>query len=236
MSLLTLIQDVANSVGITSPSANVTTSVDANIITLLALANSSGREMAKAYEWQELRTFSGTILTAGTIDQGTITSIFGASFDRLTNQTFWDTSARQPIDGPITIQQWQQTQAANVVGPPYSFIVTGNHVLIGPTAIASGHILTCYFQSKYWCQSAVGAGQVSWSADTDTGVIPEELLKLDLVWRWKQKNGLAYAEDMETAQRQFDTYTAQNTPARILFLGGRNVAYSANIPEGYWPG
>lgn len=235
MSLLTIIQDVANSVGITSPSV-VVTATDTNILTLLSLANRSGKEMAKAYEWQELRTYSGTITTTGTIAQGTIQAQFGAGFDRISNQTLWDTSSRLPIDGPVTIQQWQQYLASNVVGPPYQFIFTGNQFLIGPTAIAAGHVLTCFFQSKYWCQSAAGAGQVAWTADTDTGVIPEELLTLDLIWRWKQKNGLAYAEDMETAQRQFDTYTAQNTPARVLFLGGRNILYPANIPEGYWPG
>ncbi len=235
MSLLTLIQDTANAVGITSP-ATVIGNADANILTLLALAQSSGKEMAKAYEWQELTTFSGNIVSTGTIDQGTVLSNFGASFDRIVNQTFWDTSSRLPIDGPTTIQQWQQYQASNVVGPPYQFIITGGHLYIGPTAIAAGHNLTAYFMSKYWCQSAALAGQVSWLADTDTAIIPEELLKLDLIWRFKQKNGLAYAEDMETAQREFDVYTAQNTPARVLFLGGRNILYPANIPEGYWPG
>lgn len=235
MSLLSLIQDTANAVGITAPSV-VTTSTDGNIVTLLALANESGREMAKAYDWQELRAYSGSIVANGSIDQGTITSVFGASYDRIVNQTFWNLSQRQPIDGPVTPQQFQTDQASGTAGPPYYFFVTGNHIKIGPTALASGQIFSAYFMSKYWCQSSGGTGQTSWTADTDTGIIPEELLKLDLKWRWKQKNGLAYAEDMETAQRQFDVYTAQNTPARVLFLGGPNIAYTTNIPAGFWPG
>ncbi len=235
MSLLTLIQNTASSVGITAPSV-VITSTDANVVTLLALANTSGKDLAKAYAWQEMTQYSGTILATGTLLIGTITSIFGASFDRIVNQTLWDTSTRLPIDGPINIQQWQQYQASNVVGPPYQFIIYNNQFRIGPTALAANDVITCYFMTKNWCQSAALVGQAAWAADDDTAIIPEELLKLDLIWRWKAKNGLAYAEDMETAQRQFETYTAQNTPARILFLGGRNILYPANIPEGYWPG
>lgn len=235
MSLLTLIQNTANSVGLTAPSV-VVTSTDANVVTLLALANSSGKEMAKAYEWQEMMQDSGTIVSSGTILQGTLTTVFGASFDRIVNQTFWDGSSRLPIDGPITIQQWQQFRASNVVGPPYIFIIQNNQLWIGPTPIDAGHALSCYFMSKYWCQSSGGTGQTAWTADDDTAIIPEELLLLDLIWRYKQKKGLAYAEDMKTAQRQFETYTAQNKANRILFLGGRNILYPANIPEGYWPG
>lgn len=235
MSLLTLMQDTVNSIGLPSPTV-VMTSADQNIVTLLALANTSGRALMKRYEWQELMTFSGTIMTAGSIDIGSITTIFGSSFDRVVNQTFWDTSSRLPIDGPPTIQQWQQYQASNVVGPPYQFIVIGGRLKVGPTAIASGHVLTAYMISRNWCQSSGGTGQFSFAADTDTTVIPEELFKLDLIWRWKQKNGLSYAEDLQTAETSIETYIGQNTPARILFLGGRNILYPANIPEGYWPG
>ena len=235
MSLLTLIQDTANSVGITAPTV-VTTSTDTNIINLLALAQTSGKAMAKDYDWQELTSYSGTIAATGTVLIGGITTIFGGAFDRIVNQTLWDTTTRLPVDGPLTIQQWQQFKASNVVGPPYQFVIYGGNLYIGPTALASGDVLTCYYISKYWCQSSAAVGQTAWAADDDTAVIPEELLKLDLIWRWKQKNGLAYAEDMETAQAEFEKYTAQNTPARVLFIGGRNILYPANIPEGYWPG
>lgn len=235
MSLLTLMQDTASSMGITPPS-QVVSSTDNNIVTLLALANTSGAALMKRYEWQELMTFSGTILTAGSIDIGDIATIFGTGFDRIVNQTFWDTSSRLPIDGPPTIQQWQQYQASNVVGPPYQFIIIGGRIKVGPTAIATNHVLTCYYITKNWCQSAGGTGQSAFAADTDTTVIPQELFKLDLIWRWKQKNGLSYAEDMQTAEMSIETYIGQNVPARVLFLGGRNILYPANIPEGYWPG
>ncbi len=143
---------------------------------------------------------------------------------------------RQPIDGPVTIQQFQANQSNNVVGPPYYFFIYGSRFKIGPTAIAATDYCTCFFISKYWCQSGLGAGQSAFAADDDETVIPQELFKLDLIWRWKQKNGLSYAEDLQTAEEQIQTYIGQNVPARVLFLGGRNVYYPANIPEGFWPG
>lgn len=234
MSLLTLMQNVSNQLSLPEPTV-VTTSTDQNIVTLLALANTAGKALMKRYEWQELMSFSGTITSTGSIDIGSIATIFGGGFDRIVNQTFWDTSSRLPIEGPPTIQQWQQYQASNVVGPPYQFIIYGNRLRIGPTALAADHVLTCYFISQYWCTSSTGTGQTAFAADTDLCVIPEELFALDLIWRWRQRKGLSYSEDMQTAEQQIETYIGQNTPSRILFLGGRNILYPANIPEGYWP-
>ncbi len=235
MSLLTLMQDVTSAIGLPVPTV-VTTSSDANVVTLLALANTAGTALMKRYEWQELTSFSGTIQATGSIDIGSITTIFGSGFDRIVNQTFWDNSMRQPIDGPVTIQQFQQGLANNVTGPPYYFFIYGGRFKIGPTAIAATDYCTCFTISKNWCASSGGTGQSAFAADTDVTVIPQELFKLDLIWRWKQKNGLSYAEDLQTAEQSIETYIGQNTPARVLFLGGRNIYYNTNIPEGYWPG
>lgn len=235
MSLLTLIQTTAQLCKLTVPTV-VETSTDTNILLLLALANESGKALAKRYDWQELTYFTNTILAGGSIDIGSITTCFGSQFDRVVNQTFWDISTRLPIDGPTTMQQWQQYQASNVVGPPYQFIVFSNRLKVGPTALASGDALTAYCISKYWCQSAGGTGQTSFAADSDIVNIPEDLFSLDIRWRFKSANGLSYGEDLQTAEQQIETYIGQNTPSKVLFLGGRNIFYNTNIPEGFWPG
>jgi hypothetical protein len=45
------------------------------------------------------------------------------------------------------------------------------------------------YQSTYFCQSSAGADQSAWAADTDVGVLDENLMELGVIWRFKKKNG-----------------------------------------------
>jgi hypothetical protein len=233
MSLLTLIQTTCDSIGLTRPSV-VITSADQNVRTLLALANTSGEELMKRYEWQEL-TKEVTFTSTGTISQGSLASI-ASDMDRFVNDTFWNRGLREKIQGPVTQQQWQQDLSFNVVGPPYKFIVNDGTLYVGPTPLAAGQTLAFNYITQNWCQSSVGTGQAVWTADTDTTKIPERIHRLDLIWRFKSAKGLSYAEDLETAERSIEKHFGTNTARRILFVGGSDVRFFAeNIPNGDWP-
>lgn len=233
MSLLTIVQDSCYVIGITAPTAVVTSS-DATILELLAMANRVGNELSRRYEWQEL-TKQASWSATGSIDQGYLTSI-DTSFGRFIDQTMWDRTLRQNIIGPVTAQEWQSDLSWAVVSPPYKFIVQSGKLQVGPTAITAAHTMVFNFISKYWCQSSVGAGQSAFAADTDTAIIPEELFTLSLIWRWKQAKGLAYAEDMESAEEQIERYMGQSGGRRVLFVGGSGIYYlGENVPAGDWP-
>ena len=234
MSLLTLVQDVSRTLGMTTPTV-VTTSADQRVLELLVMANTAGNELARRYYWQELTrevTFSAT----GTIDQGYLTGSIATDFGYFIDQTFWDRSLRLPIIGPVTAQEWQSDLSWAVVSPPYKFIVQNDKLKVGPTALTAGDTLVFNYMTKNWCESSTGTGQSSFQADTDVTRIPEELFKLELIWRWKSAKGLAYAEDMENAEEQIERYTGQNAGRRVLFIGGSGIYYLAeNVPAGDWP-
>lgn len=234
MALLDLIQDVSRQLGMSTPTV-VMTSNDQRVLELLVMANSTGDELSRRYEWQEL-TFQATFTSNSTIDQGYLTGSIATDFGRFVDQTFWDRNLRQNIIGPVTAQEWQSDLSFAVVGPPYKFIVQSDILKVGPTAIGSGHTMVFNYITKNWCQSSGGTGQSSFAADTDTTRIPQELFKLSLIWRWKQAKGLAYAEDMESAEEQIERYTGQNAGRRVLFVGGQGIYYLAeNVPLGDWP-
>lgn len=234
MSLLTLIQEVSQNLGVPAPAA-VISSTDTRVLELLVMANSIGNEFARRYGWQET-TKEASFSSTGSIFQGYLTGSIATDFGYFIDQTFWDRSATLPIVGPVPPQEWQADRSGAIVGPPYKFIIQGDMLKVGPTAIASGHTMVFNYISKNWCQSAAGAGQSAFAADTDTTIIPQEPFKLSLLWRWKQAKGLAYAEDMETAEEQIERYTGQNAGRRILFIGGAGNYYLPdNIPLGDWP-
>lgn len=116
-----------------------------------------------------------------------MTTVAGASFDYILNQTIWDRTLLRPVFGTLTPSQWQQLKAQNVTGPWNQFRIRGGNLLFIPAPSAGD---TCAFEwvSKNFCQSSGGTGQSAWTADTDTGLLSEDLMKLGLIWRWKAAN------------------------------------------------
>lgn len=234
MSLLTIVQQASTVLGLSQPTV-VTTSQDQRVLELWVMANRVGDELSRRYFWQEL-TKQASFTSTATIDQGYLTGSIATDFGYWIDQTFWDRDLRQPIIGPVTAQEWQSDLSFAVVGPPYKFIVQADVLKVGPTAVGSGHTMVFNYITKNWCQSSTGTGQSAFAADTDTSLIPEELFKLSLIWRWKQAKSLAYAEDMESAEEQIERYTGQNAGRRVLFIGGQGIYYLAeNVPLGDWP-
>ena len=234
MSLLTIVQEVSQVMGMPSPTA-VVSSQDTRVLELFVLANRIGEELPRRYDWQEL-TYEARFVATGSIDLGHLAGSIATDFGWFVDQTFWDDSLRQPIIGPVTPQEWRSDRSFAVVGPPYKFIVQAGRLKGGPTALPVGDNLVFNYITKNWAQDASGTPKSSLTADTDTTLIPEELFKLSMIWRWKQSKGLAYAEDMETAEEQIDRYMGQSGGRRVLFIGGQGIYYlGENVPLGDWP-
>ena len=210
-------------------------SSDTKIQELFALANQSGRSLALQFNFPELLQ-EATFTSIAALDQGLLTTVISASdYLRVITDTMWDRTSVQKITGPASPSAWQALIANNSAGPPYVFRIRNRRLYIGPSIIAAGHTIAFEYYSSMWCESSVGAGKTAWSADADVGRIPENILELDLIWRWKQAKGLEYAEDLETAGQAIDTYTGSAGGARLLILGGANTfTFPINTAEGSW--
>ena len=101
----------------------------------------------------------------------------------------------------------------------------------------AGETIAFEYASKNWCQSAGGAGQSQWIADTDTGVIDEQLMTAGIIWRWKQSKGLEFAEDFNKYEMRVANAMVRDTPAMSLNMNashGQRFISSANVQEGSW--
>ena len=87
MTLLTICQDAANIIGITSPSA-VTASTDLSVIQLEAAVNQEGRAQVRKYKWEVLIK-EGSHTTVAAESQGAMTTI-ASDFGRFSNNTLWN--------------------------------------------------------------------------------------------------------------------------------------------------
>ena len=65
--------------------------------------------------------------------------------------------------------------------------------------------------------------------------VKDTLMKLDIIWRGKAAKSLEYADDRENFTQKLALRKGQTTGARSLYLGGANVIFPINVPEGNWP-
>jgi hypothetical protein len=233
MSLLTIVQNAARRLGITAPSVVISSS-DQNVIKLLGLSNQGGRELARRANWQALtkeKTFTS-------LAQESQTGAIPADFDRVVNDTLFNRTRKRKVLGPLTPQQWQLQKSVVASVVTDSFRIRGNAILILPSPSA-GDTYAYEYLSSYWVDTDQdGTGDATaWAADDDTSLVDEELLTLDLVWRFLKANGLDYAEAFNTFEAQAQQIVARDGAKTLISLAGDYDGDRARYPgvqEGSW--
>lgn len=235
MTLLSIIRGVAVKVGVPKPTM-VIGNPDQNVAQLLEMANEDCTSLAQMRPpWQAMVT-EWTWTTINAEDQGPVSTVIGADFDRFVPGTIWDRSLIRPMSGPRSPQGWAQDHALVAAGPFYSFRIYDNHFWIFPVNV--GHIITGEYVSKNWCQSALGTGQEQWLADTDTAKLDETMIKLKIIVTYKAQKGLPFQVDLsDYNDRLNDRISTDGGNPRVLNFNGRNDRYPAwpVLPDGNWP-
>ena len=231
MTLLTLAQAACDIIGMPRPTS-VMAGADQTARTMLSLAQREGRALARRWTWTALRKQQTFTTVAQTVQTGAVPS----DFDRMVSETFWNRTDQERVVGPVTPEEWQGLVASVALPIESAFQMRAGQIELYPVPTA-GETYAYEYVSSQWCQSAGGTGQSAWAADTDTGLLDEELTTLGLVWRFKQSRGLDYAEDMTTYEEQVLQAVARDGTRRTARLA-REIDYGAAhypmVPEGNW--
>ena len=231
MSLLTMIQGATDTIGLTRPTV-VVSSTDQNVRTLLALAQTEGRELLERFSWPQTQA-EATHTTLAQEDQGVMTTI-APGFGYILNQTFWNRTLTQPVTGPLSPAEWQHQKARVTTGPYSSYRLQGGNLLAYP-APQAGDTWMFEYQTVNFCQDSGSTAQSSWQADDDTGILDENLMEMGVVWRFKKKNGLDYSEDYRVYEQKLANETARVGGKRVLNMqGGGDPRTGIYTPEGTW--
>lgn len=233
MTLLTIIQDAADLVGVARPGA-VMASTDTQVRQLLACANIEGKTLAKRTEWQEL-ILEASFATIAQEDQGELESK-APGYNWTINQTTWNRDTQRYVDGSLSSAQWQAEKALVTSGPYHEFMIRAQHLNLIP-APPAGQTIAFDYISRYWCQSAGGSGQERWGADSDTGILSEDLMTKGVIWRFKHSKGLEYGEDMADYEIDVNNAIARSGARRVLCFDNYrddDYRFSIRAPEGSW--
>ncbi len=237
MSLLTLVQDSADRLGIVRPST-VIGSADQQVRQLAGLANQEGKELARRHPWQYLtkeKTFTSVALES----QSTASAV-PSDFDRFVNGTFYNRTSNRRVEGPLTSQEWQAYKASTATVLYDAFRMRGNDILLAPTPSA-GSTYAYEYISTYWVATAGASttpAQAAWAADTDVGLLAEEIMTLGVVWRFLKAKGLDYSEPFRTYEAQVMIAMAKDGGKRSVYMGKGHASptkpRTPTWPDGSW--
>ncbi len=182
MTLLSAINRVCDVVSL-SPFDGVYGSDEPNAMTMVALAQEAGDEIARRADWQKLlKSYTAAASPEALPDD----------FQRLTPGGPVRTAAGVFVRPVTNSGQW-----AVIAGIPSAqryFFIKGGQVLFSPASAASGAVID--YVSKNWVLHDPDGPQATFTADDDTTLFPERLLVKGIVWRWKRQKGLAYEDNL----------------------------------------
>ena len=234
MTLLTVVQNACNELGISSPST-VIGNADSQIKQLLALSNREGKALAArpTAGWEELVT-EATHTTLAAANQGALSTI-APGYKYIIHKTLFNRTTQRPLIGELTPEEWQLLQATPTSNVYDHFRIRNGDLLIDPIP-AAGETIAFEYMSKLWCESSGGTAQAAWAADTDLGRLDEELLTLGLIWRWKAMKGFDYKEEFAEYERQVTDAICRNGVKPTLSLNNSKGQYQPGvfIPTGNW--
>lgn len=228
MTILSVLQAVAPLCNVGVP-ALVIGNADPLTQQLLAHAVEECDELLSKNEWSALVTKATFATTAGPL----FAQPLAADYDRQTyGSDVWNVTRQQRLVGPLDPADWQDVTIRGVALWPQRWRFLGGALQIwGATP---GETLSYEYVSNAYVLAADGVTRKgTFTADTDTLLLPEALVKLGTRWRWKKAKGLDYGTDMETYERQLERLGGANIGPRVISLS--SPLYPASAPNA-WPG
>lgn len=235
MTVLSVIQDHCRIHAIRVPTA-VFGSTDTGTQQLLGILNELVDEIVNESKFN-VTTREAVFNSVAGEDQGAMQTLapFGYQFAYL--ETFYDRTLRRPLYGPLSEVEWQQIKALPNPGPFYKFRIREDHLLINPAPVAPLSVLAFEYASSWAVTSAAGVLKAAMTADDDSFVFPDRILRKGLAMRWKQVKGLPYQEDQTQYYNLLNNYIARDkVKSRINVAEPQqpSIRPGVFVPSGNW--
>lgn len=205
---------------------------------LCDLINEVAVDIAKYQDWQALVRIE-TVTGDGT------TSAFDlpADYDRMMLNTrvadltswFWGYGAYTDINSFL----FDEARGFNAY--PGGWIIYADQLRFSP-APSDAQVATFPYITNQWATAFSTAPKSAFDADTDNFLLPERLLTLGLVWRWRENKKLDAMGDQEAFIKALDEYAAKDGGTKVFRRNSRSgfpgtyPAWPGELgPASYWP-
>lgn len=229
MTLLTICEAALEEISDFTVPSTIVGNEDPTAVTLLALANRGGRNLAREYDWQILlKTYTFPTVAS------TETYALPSDFRKFAALTFWDRTNLYQVQGPVSPALYEAIRSGSLVGVGFTkyFRIAANLFSIRPVPTAAETIAYQYYSLNWVDNDADGDGDLpAFTADSQTAVFDEDLMALDLKWRFLRAKGWDYADEREEFDRQRDIMLAIDGGKDIISLGGPRINRTDGIPD-----
>lgn len=179
--------------------------------------------MLMRYPWQKL------------IKQGTITLTSATAYDlpadylELIHDTMYADTRTWGVEVDTTPETWALIGSSGSGGPTYRTRFYGDQMHVySPNP---GDDITFEYHSKYPVKSNGGTDQAKFLSDTDQWQLDDDLLIMDLVWRFKAVKGMDWQLDASQAATYQKALRKRERPVSTINLIGGEYSF----PEPYTP-
>lgn len=184
---------------------------------LTGLANEVAQDCLASEEWQALTKIFNISADGVTEDFD-----FPSDYDRqllyadIQDLTNWSWGYEHITD----INDYAYRKARGFEPFPGAWIIYGGqfHFTPAPTA---GNSASFPYLSKNYAVSSNGTAKAEFTADDDAFILPERLLTLGLIWRWRENKKMDSTGDQEQFAKCIDELMSRDKGSRIIRGGGR---------------
>lgn len=190
---------------------------DATAYQLQDTVNEAIRDIVQAHDWRLL-----TVLAEAAGDGSTSAFPVAADFDRFPKgMQAWTTRLNHAMERVGSLNDWLELEIRDYDYLVGSWIFIDGSIHIRP-APATGETIKYYYQSNLAVADNSGSTKAAATADDDALRLPERLLKLALIYRWRADRGLPYAEQMANFNVALEQAIVADKPGEKITIGRRN--------------
>ncbi len=199
-------------------------------VSVVNLLQEAGNTLVRQHRWQELITEHTFTTTASTA-----TYALPSDFRSFANMSQWDRTNLWRMTGPTPSIVWQWLKSGISVAATNNrwFMVRGNLFTIFPTPTTTGDTIAFDYYSNAWITKQTDSTNVTaWTADLDTSRIDEELLTLDLKWRFLQSKGMPFEPEYKAFEAVKEDILADNGGRGMISLNTpMRPHFGGNLPD-----
>ncbi len=225
MTVLDVVRSAATRMDLEIPSALFVTQ-DRTWVEVADQVNTCARQILEEYDWERLKKIA-------VINGDGVTEDFNlpSDYDRMTRDArLWDQTSPWWNVGQVTSEAWLALEEDSNLSWRALWTIFGGQMHIRSAPQAGQNIKYFYITNAL----VNGANSTAFTADSDSFVLDERLLKLSLIWNWRKNKGYDYASDLQEYQEALSYAIGKDKGPRRIYEGSNRGGYIPDVFAAVW--